>query len=314
MRSIMKSYVFFVIMFLMGAALMGANAQASMMGPYPNQPASMPAGFNGWMMPGLHMPGTYNMHSMMDEMYPELLQAWPQATMWQGEDGAIHIQPEPQGPVYTYLVPMEGWNSSQGSGPYMHFDNGGFQAVTSTGTYHGYPAPYDSTAFTNMTQFVTASPSDINYGPDGAITIELPDGNQWVCLEASAQADGIPGVQPGISVMQPGSFYSNVMFDYRDGYQQGFHPAFMHSSEIMSALVNIPGMANIQLGADGVITGVLHDGAVAHSIALHPAMNYQTGSSQAGTGFGYDVQAGWWFTYSGGEHQPFMAYLDGNPI
>jgi hypothetical protein len=171
-----------------GSALMNPNAQGSMMGPYPNQPVHNPASINMAMMPGLHMPGTYNMGSMMNEIYPELLKAWPHASMWQGKDGAIRIQPEPQGPVYSYFVPMEGWNSSQGSGTYMHFDNGGFQAVTSNGTYQGHPATYESVGFTDMTQSIMGSPVDITYGSDAAITFELPAGNQWVCLEVSAQA------------------------------------------------------------------------------------------------------------------------------
>ncbi len=312
MDNTMKSYLFFIITLVMGFVLMSPIAQGSMMGPYLNQPGHNPTGFNMSMTPGLHMPGTYNMGSMMDEIYPELLQAWPQATMWQGEDGAIRIQPEPGGPVYTYFVPMEGWNSGQGSGPYMHFDNGGFQAMTSTGTYQGQPAPYDPAGFTDMTQSVIGSPADITYGSDGAVTIELPAGNQGVCLGVSAQAGSLPGVVPGISVAQPGSMYSNVMFAYDGGYQQDFHPAFMHSSEIMNVLTSMQGMGDIQLGADGVITGLLHDGIASHSIALHPAMIYETGSLQTGPGFGYDAQAGWWFNYSGGEHQPFMVYLDGN--
>jgi hypothetical protein len=312
MFNIIKSYAFFIIVFVMGAALMTPNAQGSMMGPYLNQPVHNPPGFNMSMTSGLHMPGTYNMSSMMNEIYPELLQAWPHASMWQGEDGAIQIQPEPQGPVYTYFVPMEGWNSSQGSGPYMHFDNGGFQAATSTGTYQGHPAPYDPDAFTHMTQSVMGASVDITYASDGAVTIELPAGDQWVCLGASAQAVSLPGVEPGISVTQPGSMYSNVMFNYAGGYQQDFHPAFMHSSEIMNAITNMPGMGGIQLGADGVITGLLHDGIASHSIALHPAMTYETGSLQTGPGVGYDAQAGWWFIYSGGERQSFRVYLDGN--
>jgi hypothetical protein len=108
--------------------------------------------------------------------------------------------------------------------------------------------------------------------------------------------------------------FSDVMFNYGAGYQQGFHPAFMHASEIMDALTNLTGIGDVQIEEDGVIAVVLHDGAAAHPIALHPGMIYETGSSQAGTGFGYDAQAGWWFNYPGGEHQPFMVYMDGNLI
>jgi hypothetical protein len=196
MRNIMKSYLFLVILFVMGAALMSPSAQGSMMGPYPNQPVNHPGGFNMSMTPGLHMPGTYSMGSMMNEIYPELLGAWPNASMWQGEDGAIQVQPEPQGPVYTYFVPIEGWSNSQGTGPYMHFDNAGFHAVTSTGTYSGHPAPYDPNGFVDMIQSIMGSSVDITYASDGAITFALPAGNQWVCLGASAEAVDLPGVPP----------------------------------------------------------------------------------------------------------------------
>jgi hypothetical protein len=310
----MRSCVFFLIASIVGVVLMNPNVQAYMMGPYPGQSSQYPPGFNGGMNPGLHMDGTYNMNNMMNEVYPGLLQSWPHASMWQGEDGAIRIQPEPQGPVYTYYVPMEGWSDNQGTGPYMHFDNGGFNAVTSTGTYWGHPAPYDPDGFTQMIQSVMGSAVDIMYASDGAITFELPAGNQWVCVGVSAQAVSVPGAEPGISVMQPGSMYSNVMFNYEGGFQQNFHPAFMSSSEIMNVLTNMPGMGDVQLGADGVITGLLHDGAGSHAIALHPVMIYETGSLQTGPGFGYDTQAGWWFTYSGGERQPFRVYLDGNVL
>jgi hypothetical protein len=271
MRNIMKSYVFFVTTFVMGAALMSLNAEGYMMGPYPDQSNQYPPGFNGGMNPGFHMGGTYNMNNMMNEIYPGLLQAWPHATMWQGEDGAIRIQPEPQGPVYTYYVPMEGWSDNHGTGPYMHFDNGGFNAMTSTGTYWGHPAPYDSDGFAQMIQSAMGFAVDITYGSDGTITFEMPAGNQWVCLGASALAANVPGAGPGIGAAQPGSMYSNVMFNYDGGFQQGFHPAFMQSSEIMNTLVSMPGMGNVQLGANGEITGVYHDGVASHSIALHPA-------------------------------------------
>jgi hypothetical protein len=312
MFNIIKSYVFFVIVFVMGAAPMNPDAQGAMMGPYPGQSSQYPVGFNGAMYPGLHMAGTYNMNNMMNELYPELLQAWPQATMWQGNDGAIRIQPEPGGPVYTYFVPTEGWNASQGTGHYMHFDNEGFHAVTSSGTYWGYPTPYDPDGFTHMIQSVLDAPVDITYQTDGTAFFQIPGGNQGVCLGVSAQAGSVPGVEPGISVTQPGSMYFNGMFNYEGGYQQDFHPVFMHSSEILNTLTNMPGMGDIQLGSDGVITGLLHDGNVSHSIALHPAMIYETGSLQTGHGIGYDAQAGWWFTYSGGERQSFEVYMDGN--
>jgi hypothetical protein len=314
MKDLMKINVIFLGALLFGFAFMGPNAQGNMMGPHQNQPAPYSSGSNGGMSSGFHMPGTYNMNSMMDELYPELLQIWPNGSMWQGDDGAIQIQPEPQGPVYTYFFLTEGWSSSQGTGPYMHFDNAGFYAVTSTGTYSGHPAPYDPNAFVDMIQSIMGSSVDINYTSDGAITIPLPGGNQWVCLGASAEAVDLPGVDSGISVMQPGSMFSDVMFNYGAGYQQGFHPSFMHASEIMNALSNLSGIGDVQLGANGVITGVLHDGASAHAIALYPGMIYETGTSQAGTGFGYNAQAGWWFDYSGGEHQPFMVYVDGNLI
>jgi hypothetical protein len=311
MRNIMRSYVFFLIASIVGAVLMNPNVQAYMMGPYHGQSSQNPSGFNGGMNPGLHMSGTYDMNNMMNEVYPELLQAWPHASMWQGEDGAIRIQPEPQGPVYTYLVPMEGWSGSQGTGPYnMHFDSGGFQAVTSTGSYWGHPAPYDPVGFTQTIQSVLNTPVDITYQTDGAAFFQLPGGNQGVCLGASALAANVPGAEPGIDAAQPGSMYSNMMFNYGGGYRQDFHPAFMHSSEIMNALTNMPGMGSVQIGADGVITGLFHDGAATHSIALHPAMIYETGSLQTGPGFGYGAQAGWWFTYSGGERQPFRVYPD----
>jgi hypothetical protein len=194
----------------------------------------------------------------------------------------------------------------------MHFDNGSFNADTSTGTYWGHPAPYDPAGFTQMIQSVMGSAVDITYASDGTIAIEIPAWNQWVCLGASALAANVPGAGPGIGAAQPGSMYSNVMFNYEGGFQQGFHPAFMQSSEIMNALTNMPGMGNVQLGANGVITGTLHNGAASYPIALHPAMIYETGSLQTGPGFGYEAQAGWWFTYSGGERQPFRVYLDGN--
>ena len=65
------------------------------------------------------------------------------------------------------MFPWKDWSDSQGTGPYMHFDNGSFNAVTSTGTYWGHPAPYDPAGFTQMIQSVMGSAVDITYASDG---------------------------------------------------------------------------------------------------------------------------------------------------